>query len=126
MDRLDLNNVTERFLKLARLTEEEGKNYQNTVCSAKAYFERLLKRDPADGNERELCEYACACKAFFDYTVLKAATAKMYSTQSGGVYARLSEDETVVNAEALMNNSRAALPCGLIRDDGFVFESVEG
>lgn len=126
MNKLDFENVMARFRNLSHLTEEEAKIYIPTVNSAKAYFERLLLRDPSDGEEQGLCEYACAAKAFFDYTILCAATAKVYSTQSGGIYARMSEDETVMNAEKLMNNAFAAVPSGLIRDDGFVFESTEG
>lgn len=125
MDRLDIESVTSEFAKLAQLSEDELSRYASTVSSAKAYFERILKREPSE-SEKELCTYACACKAFFNYTVLKAATFKMFSSSAGGVYARISEDETVKAAERLYKNSLAALPAGLVRDDGFVFESAEG
>lgn len=124
MDTLDLSSVTQKFLGLSHLTEEEAQIYAPTVKSAKNYFERLLKRYPNE-SEKELCEYACACKAFFDYTILCAATAKTYSTQSGGVYARVAENEAVNNAEKLMRNAMSSLPCDLISDDGFVFEGVD-
>lgn len=121
----DYSNILTRFAELAKFTEEEAKTYEPTVKSAYSYFGRLLVREPEEG-EVPLCEYACACKAFLDYTVLCAATAKTYSTQTGGIYARLSENDTVINAERLMKNAFASLPEGLIRDDGFVFECTEG
>ena len=125
MQRLDIENVTSRFCKLAHLTAAEAETYAATVSAAAAYFDRLFKRDPEEA-EKPLCEYACACKAFYDYTVLKAATSKTYSTQSGGIYARLTDDKTVINAENLWQNSLAALPHDLVRDCSFIFEGVAG
>ena len=125
MATISIDAVKTGFAKLARLTPAEAEGYLPTVKSAAAYFGRLLIRDPEE-DEAELCEYAAACKAFFDYTVLCAATAKTYSTQTGGIFAKVSEDKTVVNAERLLRNAYAALPGGLIRDDGFVFECTEG
>ena len=125
MKRLDIEKVTARFCELAHLTNVEAEAYAATVFAAAAYFNRLLKRDP-EGAEKSLCEYACACKAFYDYTVLKAATSKTYSTQSGGIYARLSDDKTVANAENLWQNALAALPSDLVRDCSFIFEGVRG
>ena len=125
MQRLDIGNVTSRFCELAHLTAAEAETYAATVSAAAAYFDRLFKRDPEEA-EKPLCEYACACKAFYDYTVLKAATSKTYSTQSGGIYARLTDDKTVINAENLWQNSLAALPHDLVRDCSFIFEGVAG
>lgn len=126
MDRLDLEAVFKGFAALAKLTDEEAEAYRPTVKSAKAYFERLILRDFEPEGEKDLCEYACACKAFFDYTVFCAASIKSFSSQTGGIYTRVLGSETVKNAERLMRNSFAALPPGLIRDDGFVFEGAEG
>ena len=125
MERLNLENVTAHFRELAHLTETDAETYAATVFAAAAYFGRILKRDP-EPCEMTLCEYACACKAFYDYTVLKAATSKTYSTQSGGIYARLSDDKTVINAENLWQNALAALPHDLVRDCSFIFEGVAG
>lgn len=125
MERLNSENITARFSELAHLTASEAETYSATISSATAYFDRLFKRDPVDA-EKPLCEYACACKAFYDYTVLKAATSKTYSTQSGGIYARLSDDQTVINAENLWQNALAALPHDLVRDCSFIFEGVSG
>ena len=125
MERLNQKNIISRFCELAHLTESEAETYSATVVAAMSYFGRLLMRDP-DDSEEALCEYACACKAFYDYTVLKAATSKTYSTQSGGIYARLSDDQTVINAENLWQNALASLPEGLVRDCSFIFEGVAG
>lgn len=125
MERLNQENITARFCELAHLTGSEAETYSATVYAAMSYFDRLFKRDPEDA-EKPLCEYACACKAFYDYTVLKAATSKTYSTQSGGIYARLSDDQTVINAENLWQNALASLPCDLVRDCSFIFEGVAG
>lgn len=126
MDRLDITAVSRLFGILAQLTEEETSVYLPTVKSGMAYFDRLFLRDYADEAEKQLSEYACACKVFFDYTVLKAAIPKTYSTQSGGIFAKVSDDAAVKNAAALMRRAMAALPKGLISDDGFVFEGVAG
>ena len=125
MSALNFQNIMERFMELTGLTAEEAERYDATVSAAEKYFSRLLKRDPA-GEETASCEYACACKAFYDYAALLAATQKTYSTQTGGIYARLSDDRTVINAENLWQNALAALPDDLIRDCSFVFEGVQG
>lgn len=125
MERLNSENITARFCELAHLTVPEAETYLATISAAIFYFDRLFKRDP-DETEKHICEYACACKAFYDYTVLKAATSKTYSTQSGGIYARLSDDQTVISAENLWQNALAALPHDLVRDSSFIFEGVSG
>lgn len=125
MSAISTEAVTAEFEKLTKLTKSEAENYAQTVGAAIAYFKRLLRREP-EGDEVGLCEYAAACKAFFDYTVLCAATSKRFSTQTGGIFTRISEDRTVINAERLLRNAYATLPEGLIRDDGFIFEGTEG
>ncbi len=126
MFNIDISEVTSVFAGLTHLTGSEASNYAPVIKSAKAYFERLFLRDIADSAEKELAEYACACKAFLEYTVLMAATPKTYSTQSGGIFAKVAENKSVVSAECLYRNACAALPRGLIRDDGFIFEGTEG
>lgn len=121
MEILDYSNILERFCELSKLTSEEVKTYEPTVKSALAYFLRLLNKQP-DSDEKPLCEYACGCKAFLEYTVLRAASEKTYSAQTGGIFAKVSEDEKVKSAERLYKNSLAALTPGLVKDDGFVFE----
>lgn len=121
MEKIVYTEVLARFTELAKLTAEEAASYAPTVKSAQAYFCRLLSRDPTE-EEKPLCEYACGCKAFFDYTVLRTASEKTFSSQTGGVFTRVSEDDNVKNAERLYKNALAALPEGLVRDDGFVFE----
>ncbi len=125
MDRLNIENVSANFAALAHLTSEEAETYLPTVKSAVAYFGRLFLRDPTE-DETPLAEYACGCKAFFDYTILCAATPRTFSSQSGSIFAKVSEDEAVNNAEKLMRSAMAALPEGLLRDDGFIFEGTEG
>ncbi len=126
MERLDIAAVTGYFGTLAQLTEEETAAYQPMVKSGIAYFDRLFKRDYSDDAEKQLSEYACACKVFFDFTVLKSASQKTYSTPTGGIYSRISDDVAVKSAEQLMRRAMAALPEGLISDDGFIFEGVAG
>lgn len=123
---LDKDSVLEVFKTLANLTDEETERYTGLINSAAAYIERLLLRETASDEESELLTYACATKAFFDYTVLVAATPKTYSTQSGSIFAKVSEDATVTNAQTLMYNALAALPVDLWRNNGFIFEGVRG
>ncbi len=123
---LNVNAVTENFKTLSNLLPEELERYMGLINSAKGYFERLLLRSFASDEERNLCEYACAAKAYYDYTVFSAATAKTLSTQSGTVFTKVSDDLSVKNAELLMHNSFAAVPADLLRDNGFIFERVDG
>lgn len=123
---LNKNSVLEAFRNMADLTDEEALQFIGLVNSAKAYMERLLIRETADDGELELLTHACAAKTFFDYTVLLAATPKTYSTKSGSIFAKVSEDATVINAQTLMNNALAALPQDLWRNNGFIFEGVAG
>lgn len=125
MERLELQAITQEFAKLAQLTEEELSRYASTVASAKAYFERILLRDPV-GEEISLSVYACACRAFLNYAILKAATQRTFSSPTGGVYTKISDDETVSAAQRLYREAAAALPAGLVRDSEFVFERTEG
>ena len=124
--KLNLNAVTENFKTLSCLLPEELDRYMGLINSAKGYFERLLMRDFASDEEHNLCEYACAAKAYYDYTVFTAATSKTLSTQSGTVFTKVSDDASVKNAELLMHHAIASLPAGLLRDNGFIFERVDG
>ena len=125
MSTLNIQNITARFCELTHLTEEEAGAYASLISSAEAWFSRLLTREP-EGEEIALCEYSCACKAFFDYAVLRSASEKTYSTSTGGVFTRINTDVTVKNSERLWNISRSALPEGLLKDCSFVFEGVAG
>lgn len=122
---LNIDSIEERFSEFSGLTLDEAARYTSLISSAKALFEKLLKRPPAEGEEKDLCEYACACRAFFDYTLLLAATENTYSTKTGSVYAK-NPSGTVVNAERLMKSASAALPRDLFEAGDFIFESVEG
>ncbi len=124
--KLNLNSITDAFKTLSALTDEETDRYMGILQSAKGYFERLILRDFENDEERTLCEFACAAKAYYDYIVFMAATSKTYSTQTGSVFARVGDNESVKNAETLMYNSLAALPLGLVRDNGFMFERANG
>lgn len=124
--KLNLNSITDAFKTLSALTDEEVCRYMGLLQSAKGYFERLILRDFKNDDERVLCEFACATKAYYDYCVFMAATSKTYSTQTGSVFARVGDNESVKNAETLMYNALAALPVGLVRDNGFMFERANG
>lgn len=123
---LNKNSVLEAFRLLADLTGEEAMKFLGLVNSAKAYIERLTLREPKNDEELELLTYACAAKTFFDYTVLCAATPKTYSTQSGSIFAKISEDATVSNAQTLMYNAFDTVPRDLLRNNGFIFEGMAG
>lgn len=122
---LNLNNIITKFAVLAKLTASEAAGYSDLVSSAKAYFEKLMTRVPASDSEAALCEYACACRAYYDYALLLAATESTYSTKTGGVLAKNYTD-TVINAERFMKSAAAALPDGIFAPGDFVFEAVEG
>lgn len=126
MKNMRFENIMQHFRNLSHLTDEDSEIYIPTVRSAEAYIVRLMLREPEDETEQSLCEYACAAKAFYDYTILCSATSKVYSTQTGGIYAKISEDVTVKNAEKLMTGAFAAVPEGILRDDGFIFMGAEG
>lgn len=123
---LNIHTITENFKMLTNLTNDELERYSGIIATAKGYFERLLMRDFASDEERNLCEHACAAKAYFDYTVFMAATTNTHPTQSGSVFVRVGDNACVKNAETLMYNALAALPAGLVRDNGFVFERTDG
>ncbi len=123
---LNLNSITETFKALADLTDQEVGRYIGMLQSAKGYFERLILREFKSDEELSLCEYACATKAYYDYTVFMAATSKTYSSQSGSVFAKVNDNESVKSAEILMYNALAAVPKGLVRDNGFMFERANG
>lgn len=124
--KLSLNTIADTFKTLADLTDDELNRYAGMVHSAKGYFERLILRDFETDEEYKLCQYACAAKAYYDYTVFMAASSKTYSSQSGSVFAKVSDNESVKNAQILMYNAIAAIPEGLIRDNGFIFERTDG
>ncbi len=123
---LNIQTVTENFKTLTNLTDDELERYSGIISSAKGYFERLLMRGFASDEERHLCEHACAAKAYYDYTVFMAATSNTQPTQSGSVFVKVGDNSCVKNAETLMYNALAALPTGLMRDNGFMFERTDG
>lgn len=122
---MNLDNIKAKFAALAKLTSGEMSGYADLISQAKAHFERCLCREPLGDSEIALCEYACACRAFFDYAVLLAATENTYSAKTGGVLAKNYSD-TVIHAERLMKSAAAALPEGLFSGADFVFEAVAG
>ncbi len=123
MSEISVQNVTDRFRELTRLTPLEAEIYLPTILSAMRYFTRLLKRPPTE-DELAPCEYAAACKANYDYAVLNCSRDKTFSTQTGSIFAKISSNETVISAENLWHQALASLPEGLVRDAGFVFEGV--
>lgn len=125
MSQISLENVTSRFCELTHLDSTEAANYSAAVSAAAAYFTKLLLREPSE-EEVSGCEYAVACKAFYDYTVIRAATEKTYSTSTGGIFSRASDQKTSESAHELYKQALASLPDGLVSDGGFAFAGVRG
>ncbi len=121
---LNQNSIFDMFVNLCGLTDEEAAKHRGLTISAKAYFDRLLKSDISTEEELYLITDAAAKKAFYDYTVLCASVPSTFSTRTGSVFARLSDNAAVVNAQTLWYSAMALLPRDLVRDDGFIFEGV--
>lgn len=125
MPNITYENIKTDFCKLSHLDPVEAENYSSLIKSAQESFKKLLLREPTE-DEIPSCEYTAACKAFYSYTVLRAASEKTYSSTTGGMFRRSYDTETVSAAENLFRQAVSSLPNGLASDCGFVFEGVRG
>ena len=125
MSVLNEENIKSRFCELTHLDPTEAEGYSSLITAARDFSEKRFLREPV-GEEIAACEYAAACKAFYDYTALRIASENSYATVSGGASLRTYQSGSVTAAENLWKQALAALPDGLCSDVGFVFEGAAG
>ena len=113
-------NIRTEFLKITKLSEDEFK-FQSSIDNAQ---KRIIPESP-DSEEIKCCEYAACAHAVYDYTLQNLLSERIIVTQLGRASSNYREN-SVIQAAFSFRKSVFDSMKDLIRDDGFVFQVMEG
>lgn len=122
---MNLNVITEMFRCISELSDEDIQNYSDTIDDAKNFIEKKLITSPTSNVDIKRCEYAAACVAYYDYTVLSLMKEKRGITLTGTATETLNSNERLKGAQELRNNALVRIS-DLTEDMDFIFASVAG
>lgn len=122
---MNLNVITEMFRSVSELSDEDIQNYSDTIDDAKNFIEKKLITSPTSKVDIKRCEYAAACVAYYDYTVLSLMKEKRGITLTGTATETLNSNERLKGAQELRNNALVRIS-DLTEDMDFIFASVAG
>lgn len=122
---MDLDIITDMFQSISELSAADVQNYADTIDDARDFIERKLVTAPETEDDVKRCEYAAACVAYYDYTILSLMKEKRGITLTGAATETLNPNERLEGARELRKNALMRI-LDLIEDVDFVFASVEG
>ncbi len=122
---MDLNNITNIFEAISELSNDDVQNYADTIDDAKEFIEKRLITVPTSSDDIKRCEYAAACVAYYDYTVLSLMKEKRGITLTGSATETFNHNERLAAARELRNNALARIS-DLTQNMDFIFSSVNG
>ncbi len=122
---MDLGNITDIFQSISELSNSDVQNYVDTIDDAKDFIEGKLIETPTEQKDIKRCEYAAACVAYYDYTVLSLMKDKRGITITGSATEALNQNERLEGARELRNNALLRIS-DLTEDMDFIFSSVRG
>lgn len=122
---MDLITITDMFQCISELSDADVQNYNDTIEDAKDFIERKLKASINSQEDIKRCEYAAACVAYYDYTVLSLMKEKRGLTLTGSATETLNSNERFEGARELRNNALIRIS-DLTDDMDFIFASVRG
>lgn len=117
-------NIRTEFLKITKLSEDEFK-FQSIIDNAQRYVEKRIIPESPDSEEIKCCEYAACAHAVYDYTLQNLLSERIIVTQLGRASSNYREN-SVIKAAFSFRKSVFDSMKDLIRDDGFVFQVMEG
>lgn len=122
---MNVSLITDIFQCISELPDEDVQNYSDTIDDAKNYIEKKLVTSPVKKDDIKRCEYAAACVAYYDYTVLSLMKEKRGITLTGSATESLNSNQRLESARELRNNALIGIS-DLTQDMDFIFASVAG
>ena len=122
---MDLSSITDMFQAVSELSDSDVQNYSDTIDDAKDFIEKRLISVPVSAEDIKRCEYAAACIAYYDYTVLSLMKEKRGITLTGSATETFNHNERLEGARELRNNALSRIS-DLTQDMDFIFASVRG
>lgn len=122
---MNLKTITDMFQSISELSDSDVQNYSDTIDDAKDFIEKKLVSDPTSSEDIKRCEYAAACVAYYDYTILSLMKEKRGLTITGSATESLNSNERLAGAKELRNNALLRIS-DLTQDMDFLFTSVRG
>lgn len=122
---MDLVSITDVFQSISELSDSDVQNYSDTIDDAKNFIEKKLISIPKSSEDIKRCEYAAACVAYYDYTILSLMKEKRGITLTGSATETFNHNERLEGARELRNNALERIS-DLTQDMDFIFASVRG
>lgn len=122
---MDLVSITDVFQSISELSDSDVQNYSDTIDDAKNFIEKKLISIPTSPDDIKRCEYAAACVAYYDYTILSLMKEKRGITLTGSATETFNHNERLEGARELRNNALERIS-DLTQDMDFIFASVRG
>lgn len=122
---MNVSIITDIFQSISELPDEDIQNYSDTINDAKSFIEKKLIAPPVKKDDIKICEYAAACVAYYDYTVLSLMKEKRGITLTGSATESLNSNQRLESARELRNNALISIS-DLTEDMDFIFASVAG
>ncbi len=122
---MDLVSITDVFQSISELSDSDVQNYSDTIDDAKNFIEKKLISIPKSPEDIKRCEYAAACVAYYDYTILSLMKEKRGITLTGSATETFNHNERLEGARELRNNALERIS-DLTQDMDFIFASVRG
>lgn len=122
---MDLDSITDVFQSISELSDSDVQNYGDTIDDAKNFIEKKLISIPTSPDDIKRCEYAAACVAYYDYTILSLMKEKRGITLTGSATETFNHNERLEGARELRNNALERIS-DLTQDMDFIFASVVG
>lgn len=120
---MDLNSITDIFQSISELPDSDVQNYGDTIADAADFIEKKLITVPVSEEDIQRCEYAAACVAYYDYTILSLMKEKRGITITGSATENFNHNERLEGARELRKNALTRIS-DLTKDMDFIFTSV--
>lgn len=124
MPTLSSENITTDFLNITKLSEKEF-NLPNIIENARRYVEGRIIPSSLTSPDIARCEYAACAHAVYDYTLQKLLSDRIVISQTGNAVSDYRENSMIEAAYSFRKSVFGSMK-DLIRDDSFVFETMEG
>ncbi len=122
---LDINNILFNFQQLSGCSNEDLNRELKLVENAAFLVESILDESRVQEADKERCEYAAACFAFYDHACRNAGCDNIITAAEGKVS---SNDDLRHRIEAALKLKNSALEGlrGLTKDNDFLFKTMGG
>lgn len=124
MQILSSDKIRSDFLKVTKLTVSQY-NHDYIIENAKRYVEKRIVPETLNEFEIASCEYAACAHAVYDYTLQSQLAEKIIITQLGKTLTDYRHESVIQSALAFRKCVFDSMR-DLIRDDDFVFQTMEG